>query len=601
MRVILAVMFLYAIGIASITASRRPEGVSVQGKRTLTWYRLQADELEEDAANLRRKIERHADDEEIQKAFFAARKSYKKLEALVEYFSPVTAKAINGPNLDEVDAGERDVVEAPEGFQVMEEMIFSVVKKKDSANLRMEAARLVSNVNRLGRTAELLVATDVQLFDAMRQELLRIMALGISGFDSPVAFASLSEAKASMDGVRTIWLFYKDEIKDADLVKSTQQLFDEAKNALHAGTFNEFDRLTFISKYLNPLYEKILLCRRNLNIGAPTQPSFLHPDAVNPFGKAAYNTAFYSSSQVAKNSDEQAELGKKLFYDPILSFNNQRNCATCHKPEQAFTDGLPLAASLNDNTQMRNTPTLLNAALQSGQFYDLRVAYLEDQVTDVVNNPSEMHGSLEDAVAKIKQQKAYTDLFNKAFGDTTIHSRQVKVAIAAYIRSLTKMNSRFDQYMLQGKNPLTAAETRGFNLYMGKAKCGTCHFAPLFNGNVPPRYDRMEAEVLGVPTAADSKILDEDEGKYNLYKIDLHRHAFKTPGLRNIALTAPYMHNGIYSTLDEVMEFYNNGGGAGLGINLKNQTLPTDSLHLTNEEKQDVIAFLKTLSDEPLK
>lgn len=602
MRVIIAIIFLYAIGIAGITASKRPEGVTVCGMRSLTWYRLQIENLQEDAKVLLQNIEAGEDVATIQASFSRARQSYKKLEVLVEYFSPVTAKSLNGPNLDEVEANERDVVEAPEGFQVMEEMIFPSFTANDTAGIRKEAGRMLSNIKRLQRTAELLTPTDVQLFEAMRQEIVRITALGISGFDSPVAAESLPEALAALAGIKTIWSFYKDDIADVDkaLVSETQQLWNGAAAMLEERDFVKFDRLSFISKYLNPLSAKIAGARNALKIGSPAQVSFLKPGAVNVFAADAFNPAYYTANQYAKNIPEEVALGKQLFYDPVLSDNNLRSCATCHKPELAFTDGLPVAASLNGAVQMRNTPTLLNAALQSSQFYDLRVAYLEDQVSDVVNNPAEMHGSLENAVAKIKQDEAYRRLFSKAFGDgVVIHSHQVKVAIAAYIRSLTAMNSRFDDYMRGQTAAMNVAEARGFNLFMGKAKCGTCHFTPLFNGNVPPRFEKTEAEVLGVPAAADSKILDEDEGKYNLYKVALHRYAFKTPTLRNVTLTAPYMHNGIYKTLDEVMEFYNNGGGAGLGIRLENQTLPADSLHLSKEEKQDVIAFLNTLTDAP--
>jgi cytochrome c peroxidase len=134
---------------------------------------------------------------------------------------------------------------------------------------------------------------------------------------------------------------------------------------------------------------------------------------------------------------------------------------------------------------------------------------------------------------------------------------------------------------------------------MGKGKCGTCHFAPLFNGNTPPSFLNSESEVIGVPENADTinSSIDDDDGKYNLYGIELHKNAFKTSTLRNITLTAPYMHNGVYNTLEEVIEFYNRGGGAGLGIKLENQTLPDDKLHLTSEEKKALLVFMESLTD----
>jgi cytochrome c peroxidase len=130
---------------------------------------------------------------------------------------------------------------------------------------------------------------------------------------------------------------------------------------------------------------------------------------------------------------------------------------------------------------------------------------------------------------------------------------------------------------------------------MGKARCGTCHYMPLFNGNFPPMYNRMEAEVIGVPAAAGSGTVDADEGRFAVMPAPFLRHAFKTPTVRNAARTAPYMHNGVYGTLDEVVDFYDDGGGSGEGEHLADQTLPRDSLHLSMEEKKALVAFIHSL------
>ena len=147
---------------------------------------------------------------------------------------------------------------------------------------------------------------------------------------------------------------------------------------------------------------------------------------------------------------------------------------------------------------------------------------------------------------------------------------------------------------------LSASEKRGFNLFAGKAKCATCHFIPLFNGLVPPDFTETETEVLGVPRnkTRTSAVLDPDPGKYEISRSIIHKNAFKTPTLRNIELTAPYMHNGVFDTLEEVMEFYNEGGGAGLNIAPENQTLPKDKLNLTKKETADIVAFMKALTGD---
>ena len=130
---------------------------------------------------------------------------------------------------------------------------------------------------------------------------------------------------------------------------------------------------------------------------------------------------------------------------------------------------------------------------------------------------------------------------------------------------------------------------------MGRAKCATCHYMPLFNGTFPPRFNKIESEVIAVPEKAGSNKIDPDLGRYEIIKVESLRHAFKTPTVRNATLTAPYMHNGVFKTLEEVIEFYNKGGGAGLGLKIDNQTLPSDSLNLSKTEQEEIIAFIKSL------
>ncbi len=152
---------------------------------------------------------------------------------------------------------------------------------------------------------------------------------------------------------------------------------------------------------------------------------------------------------------------------------------------------------------------------------------------------------------------------------------------------------------MNGNPVLNKSEINGFNLFMGKAKCGTCHFMPLFSGAKPPRYYFIESEVIGVPATIDKKksTLDNDSGRYLITGSKIHLFSFKTPTLRNVALTAPYMHNGVFKTLEEVVDFYNNGGGKGIGIAPSNQSLPFDKLNLSVKEKKDIIAFMRSLTD----
>lgn len=579
--------------------SQRAGKLSPGVRNVVNWYNIRAAELDAAAGRLLQAVLHHKPDAQIQERFLETKLAYKQLELMAEYFNPATARALNGPNLPEAEPDNPGVVIAPEGLQVLEEMFFPVVSKTDTAAMRMETERLLSNIHRLKITATGILTTDAHIFDAIRLEVLRITALGISGFDSPVALSSIPEAAAALNGIRDVWLFYQEELakRDEILSEQTNKLFFNADQALkQAKDFNRFSRMQFITSFLNPLAVNMRRTREALNIPYRATPQFFKEDAAHAFEKEAFNPAFFSPDQSAgAPAGTAVALGRKLFYDPALSGNGQRSCASCHQPGKAFTDGLRVAASLNARPIQRNTPTLINAALQPNQFYDQRVAYLEDQVEDVVNNESEMHGSLEPAAALLMRDTLYRRLFYEAYHEDVTGSH-IRKSIAAYIRSLVELNSPFDEYMRGRRQTLNTSAIRGFDLFMGKAKCGTCHFVPLFNGTVPPAFVKAEAEVLGLPAPGNPHTPDADEGKYRLHHIAHQRFAFKTPTLRNIALTAPYMHNGVYNTLEEVMEFYNNGGGAGIGIRLENQTLPADSLHLTKEEQQDIIVFMKSLT-----
>ena len=145
---------------------------------------------------------------------------------------------------------------------------------------------------------------------------------------------------------------------------------------------------------------------------------------------------------------------------------------------------------------------------------------------------------------------------------------------------------------------MNQSEINGFNLFMGKAKCATCHYMPLFNGTLPPKFIRIESEVIGVPRYAKSMEVDTDMGRYNLVRIDDYKHSFKITTVRNAAQTAPYMHNGVFTTLEQVVDFYNKGGGAGMGLKVDNQTLAADKLNLSPEECGELVAFIKSLDSK---
>lgn len=437
---------------------------------------------------------------------------------------------------------------------------------------------------------------DWQVFDATKLEVFRIMTLGITGFDNALSQNSMQECAASLASVKTMVGYYT-------YAEALKKDVDNAISYLKKNNdFNKFDRAAFITQYANPISTDISKLEGKLKIKTTTYNRLLNQQANTLFDTNAYNVNAYIPEQAYYLTKEKVALGKKLFADPVLSGTGTRSCQSCHQPEKAFTDGLMRNTVLGSSRLLRrNTPTLLNASLQAGQFYDLRVNTLEDQSFSVMQNPEEMHGSLHKAVKQLWRNDEYKTLFSSAFprpNRTGIDTEEVMNAIGSYIRSLTALNSRFDAYMRGDKTAMSQTELNGFNLFMGKAKCGTCHYMPLFNGTLPPGYMRMETEVIGVPATASSHVLDTDMGRYNIVRVSSLKHAFKIPTLRNAARTAPYMHNGAFATLEQVLDFYNNGGGTGLGMHIENQTLPFDKLNLTKKECDEIIAFIKTLDSQ---
>ena len=542
-------------------------------------------------------VEQGAGDGALKQLFLDTRLAYKKIEWGTEYFSPATSRFVNGPPVEEVEMNTQAL--APAGLQVMETYLFPKYDSSKKKELITELIGLDLACNQYRTYLNNIAILNWQVFDAAKLEVFRIMTLGITGFDNALSQNSMQECAVSLASLKTVLSYY---IHDKD-TKQIRKKIDSAVNYLkqHAD-FNTFDRAAFITQYANPISAGINDLKVEMKMPVITYNRLLNQGTRTLFDTNAYNVNAYIPDQAYYITKEKIALGKKLFADPILSGTGTRSCQSCHQPEKAFTDGLVKNTVINSSKLLRrNTPTLLNAALQASQFYDLRVNTLEDQSISVVQNPDEMHGSLHKAIKQLWEDKNYRELFGAAFpkaNRSSIDTSEVMNAIGSYIRSLTSLNSRFDTYMRGNRNAMTETEVRGFNLFMGKAKCGTCHYMPLFNGTLPPRYMKMETEVIGVPASADTNILDSDMGRYNIIRVASLKHSFKIPTLRNAAHTAPYMHNGAFATLEQVVDFYNKGGGAGLGMHIENQTLPFDKLGLTKKECDEIVAFIKTLDSQ---
>lgn len=294
-------------------------------------------------------------------------------------------------------------------------------------------------------------------------------------------------------------------------------------------------------------------------------------------------------------SEAKKELGKMLFFDPRLSKSKQISCASCHDPELAWGDGRTISYGHNRQTGKRNSPSLLNIGYHSVFFWDGRAASLENQALGPITDPVEMAATETISIKNIKKIKGYKPYFREAFGDEKITIERILKAIATYERTITSKKSKFDSF-IEGKSDIfTDEEVIGLHLFRTKARCVNCHNTPLFSNQ---KFHNVGLSYYGRTF--------EDLGKYNITHKKEDVGKFKTPSLREIGRTAPYMHNGLMPNLEGIIEMYNAGmPRVKPKENQKNDSLfpVTDpllkKLNLTKKEQNALKAFLLTLSSSP--
>ena len=299
----------------------------------------------------------------------------------------------------------------------------------------------------------------------------------------------------------------------------------------------------------------------------------------------------YSVPEVEMPADnisnpDRIELGKALYFDPRLSGSNWISCATCHNPAMGWGDGLPTALGHNFQVLGRHSPSVINSAFYGLQFWDGRAATLEEQAGGPIVSPGEMNQDMDELVKELSALKGYVDLFNKAYPGEGITKNTITKAIASFERTAISKDSPFDKYMEGDKTAISESAQRGFDVFVGKAQCAVCHSGFNFSDN--------GFHNIGVKNLTEK----EDIGRFTIVPINSMKGAFKTPTLRDIALSAPYMHNGMYKTLEEVIDHYDRKGDD--QSNLSPNMQGTEPLNLSSEEKKDLVEFLKSLTGKPV-
>ena len=285
---------------------------------------------------------------------------------------------------------------------------------------------------------------------------------------------------------------------------------------------------------------------------------------------------------------ETIALGRRLFYDNRMSKDNTVSCASCHNPKLGFADGLQISRGVRGMTGVRNAPAIVNAAYLPLQFWDGRAVSLEQQAASPIMDPVEMNQTHEVSLSKLSRDEEYSELFQQAFGTKTITLGRVENALASFERTILSGDSAFDRYEFAGdKTALTPAQVRGLEIFKDtkRGNCAVCHTI----GSSYALFTDNKFHNLGEGVGDDGNL--KDEGRFHQTKVEGDHGAFKTPSLRNVANTSPYMHDGHLKTLKDVVDFYAGGGNSNPFLDKEIR-----AIQLSGPERSDLVEFLNSLT-----
>jgi len=549
----------------------------------------------------------------ITNAINASRIQLKAIDFWCRYLDPVQYRRLNGPLPVEWETEVFEKFEAPykrEGTGLTQAALYLEEENPQKDHLIYLVRSAIDGTQTYGADS---ITSQLSLHDHFylcnRLYLLNLAAIYTTGFECPDTSLIIPEMISMMKEVKNIYAVFNESYTKAPLPQEYIMLYNKTLDFVRSQplAYSAFDHFTFIKDYISPLFTKNQQLLNKYKVFSRNLIDYtLNKKEISIFNKELYRgqdpKGIFHRVDDPVVLQEIDRVGKLLFYDPILSGNNQRSCASCHKPTEYFTDTLAATALNFDNKSRlpRNTPSLVNAQYNHLLMLDGKHISLQNQAKDVISNPEEMACANDEALAKVMSCKDYEKTFKKLLKYTPTEKEvtieHIASAVTFYYAKFSNSYAPFDEAMNENK-PIAQEVKHGFNLFMSKAQCATCHFVPQFNGVKPP-YVGSEFEVLGVPEDTSYTALSDDMGRTGVHKADEMKNAFRTGSLRNIAYTKPYMHNGVFNTLEEVVEFYNAGGGAGRGLQVDNQTLAADSLGLSVSEKAKLVKFMTALNEK---
>jgi cytochrome c peroxidase len=541
------------------------------------------------------------------------RRKLKAIDLWLRYIDPNAYRLINGPLPVEWETEVFEKFEKPyrrigAGLSIAETYLGTEGVKKDSLISLIGASIKATATYSSDVNINNLKTPDVFLL-GNRLFLLNLASIYTTGFECPNKDRIIPELENMLIDTNKSYQSYNASFSDKPITAEYERLYQSAIIFVKSQPkdYTLFDHFTFIRDYVNPLFTLNQQMIINYRIVSRSNLDF----TINNEAKSIFDKTLYSAQDtkgVFKNVDDELSLkeidsiGRLLFFDPILSGNNLRSCASCHKPDEFFTSTTiqsPLQFNRSESLS-RNAPSLINSPFNHLVMLDGKSLSLQEQGRAVLGAASEMGSSDEQIIDKVLSCKTYQKAFKKFLKLTPMESEvninHILSAITFYYGKFSDYYSSFD-YAIVGKKTMGPEEKSGFNLFMGKAQCATCHFVPTFSGIKPP-FIGNEFEVIGVPADTMFKELSSDKGRHLVNPANETLNAFRTTTLRNAANTKPYMHNGVFKTLEQVINFYDGGGGKGHKLQVDNQTLSADSLKLKAIEKKQLIAFIKSLSED---